>query len=200
MRLHPTLIRLWLFANNRTLHTFTHMNLRFSRARSSKQSPIDRAQFLRVNWRGVADIMPPPWALKEDAFLKACTQCTECITACPENILRVGNKGYPQVDFQRGECTFCGDCERSCEPHALLDDGRSAWSYRAQINNQCLALKRVMCRTCADCCDARAISFQLAVGGFASPEINLNNCTGCGACIAPCPTGSIEITKYQPEN
>ena len=200
MRLHDTLIRLWLFTNNRTLHTFTRMNLRFSRAQSSKQSPIDRAQFLRGNWRGVADIMPPPWALKDNAFFKACTQCAECITACPENILRVGNAGYPQVDFQRGECTFCGDCERSCKPDALLDNGQSAWPYRAQINNQCLALKGVMCRTCADCCETRAISFQLAVGGFASPTINSDNCSGCGACIAPCPTDSIEITKYQTEN
>lgn len=176
------------------------MNLRFSRAQSSKQSPINRAQFLRGNWRGVADIMPPPWALLDDAFFKACTQCAECITACPDNILCVGDKGYPQVDFQRGECTFCGDCERVCKPNALQDTHQGAWSYRAQINNQCLSLKAVMCRTCADCCDTRAITFQLAVGGFSSPEINANNCTGCGACIAPCPTGSIEITKYQPEN
>lgn len=171
------------------------MNLRFSRAKSPKQSPIDRAQFLRGNWRGVADIMPPPWALKGDTFFKICTQCSDCVTACPENILRVGSKGYPQVDFQHGECTFCGDCEQSCKPNALLDTGLRAWFYHAQINNQCLALKSVMCRTCADCCDTNAISFQLAVGGFASPEINLDDCTGCGACIAPCPTNSIEITQ-----
>ncbi len=198
MRTHQTMIRLWLLTDNRCISSFVFMNLRVSRAQSSKKSPIDRAQFLRGNWRGVADIMPPPWALDGESFFRACTQCAECITACPESILRVGDKGYPQVDFQRGECTFCGDCERSCNPKALSNIERNPWSYHAQINNQCLALKGVMCRTCADCCETRAISFQLAVGGFSSPEINLDNCSGCGACIAPCPTDSIEITKHPP--
>lgn len=176
------------------------MSTRLSRAQSSSKSPINRGQFLRGNWRSVADIIRPPWALEGDAFFKNCTQCSKCVTACPENILRVGNKGYPQVDFNRGECTFCGDCARNCEPRALKDEGQTAWFYHAQINNQCLALKGVMCRTCADCCDVRAITFQLAVGGFSSPELNLENCTGCGACIAPCPTGSIEITHRTIEN
>ena len=191
MRTISTFIRLWLIAN---FHVY-YMPLRFTRAQSSKQAPIDRAQFLRGNWRGVADIIPPPWALSGNAFFKTCTQCSKCIAACPESILRVAEKGYPQVDFKRGECTFCGDCERSCKPGALRDTGQGAWLFHAQINNQCLALKGILCRTCSDCCDAQAITFQLAVGGFASPEINLSDCSGCGACIAPCPTGSIEITN-----
>ena len=173
------------------------MALRLSRARSSRKNSVDRTQFLRGNWRGVADIITPPWALEGERFFQSCTQCSECVTACPENILRVGEKGYPQVDFKRGECTFCGDCLRACKPQALKDDGQAPWLLHAQINNQCLALKGVMCRTCADCCDSRAITFQLAVGGFSSPDLNLDECTGCGACIAPCPTSGIEITRNQ---
>ena len=176
------------------------MNLRFSRSQSSRQGPIEGAQFLRGNWRDIADSLRPPWALTGKTFFTRCTQCAECITSCPENILRVGPRGYPQVDFQRGECTFCGNCERQCSSNALLDSGQSAWPYRAQINNHCLALKSVMCRTCADCCETRAISFQFMVTGFSSPEINLDACNGCGACIAPCPSGSIKITQCQTKN
>lgn len=174
------------------------MTIRLSRSPSSRKSSIDRAQFLRGNWRGVADIIPPPWALEGESFFKSCTQCSECVAACPESILHVTKKGYPQVDFKHGECTFCGDCVQACKPSALKDEGQVPWHYHAQINNQCLALKGVMCRTCADCCDSRAITFQLAIGGFSSPSLDFANCTGCGACIAPCPADSIEITRNQP--
>ena len=175
------------------------MPLSLSRARSNTKGSVDRAQFLRGNWRGVVDAVRPPWALEGDRFFKTCTQCRECIAACPEKILNADKQGYPLVDFHRGECTFCGDCERTCKSLALKDRGQAPWSHHAQINNRCLALQGVMCRSCADNCDSRAIRFQLAVGGFSSPEINLDHCNGCGACIAPCPVGSIEITYKSTE-
>ncbi len=153
---------------------------------------------MRGNWRGVADIMTPPWALQDELFFKRCTQCKDCIDACPEDILEVGSKGYPQVNFKHGECTFCGDCASACEAGALKDQGQVPWHYKAQINAHCLNIKGVMCRSCSDNCDESAISFKLAVGGFSSPKIDLDLCTGCGACIAPCPSSSIEITHTQP--
>ena len=176
------------------------MALRLIRANTSNKSTVSRAQFLRGNWRGVADIVKPPWALEGDAFFKTCDRCSKCITACPENILRVGDKGYPEVNFRRGECTFCGECEAVCKPQALYYDQQKPWHYHAQINSQCLAYKGVMCRTCADCCDARAITFQLMVGGFSNPELDAESCTGCGACIAPCPSGAIEMNNRKLEN
>ena len=139
--------------------------------------------------------MAPPWAAEGEDFFKRCTQCNDCIDACPEKILIKGKKAYPQVDFKLGECTFCTDCATACKADALHDKGQAPWHYIAQINAQCLNRKGVMCRSCADCCDESAISFKLAVGGFSSPMINLQQCTGCGACIAPCPNSSIEITK-----
>jgi len=138
--------------------------------------------------------MPPPWAQADEAFFKVCTQCKACIDACPENILTQGKKGYPQVDFSHGECTFCGDCVTACETGALKNSGQAAWHYKAQINARCLNRKGVMCRSCADNCDESAIYFELAIGGFSSPKIDLQACTGCGACIAPCPNHSIEIS------
>lgn len=174
------------------------MSFWLPRPQTVRTRSIDRGQFLRGNWRGVADIMTPPWAVEGETFFQRCTLCTDCIDACPEHILVKGKKGYPQVDFKLGECTFCGDCESACQANALQNKGQAPWHYIAQINARCLNRKGVMCRSCADCCDEGAISFELAVGGFSSPLIQLELCTGCGACITPCPNGSIEITKNTP--
>jgi ferredoxin-type protein NapF len=56
-----------------------------------------------------------------------------------------------------------------------------------------MAAQGVVCRTCGDVCDARAIHFQLRVGGAALPLLDETACTGCGECIAVCPVQAVEI-------
>jgi ferredoxin-type protein NapF len=31
------------------------------------------------------------------------------------------------------------------------------------------------------------------VGGVATPAVDATSCTGCGACVAPCPVAAIEV-------
>jgi ferredoxin len=62
-----------------------------------------------------------------------------------------------------------------------------AWPYKAVIGPTCLPNKGVECRVCGDFCDARAIRFAPRIGGSPLPEIDTEKCTGCGACVAPCP-------------
>ena len=136
----------------------------------------------------------PPWAINEARFVDVCTRCNDCLKACPEQILVSGDGGYPTVDFGRGECTFCGDCVAACQPHALIRaEGVPPWPYQAQISAACLPHKGVECRVCGDFCDARAIRFSPRLGGSPLPEIDAEKCTGCGACVAPCPTQAIAI-------
>ena len=52
----------------------------------------------------------PPWALNEFLFVDQCTRCNECITACEEEIIIRADGGFPEIDFNRGECTFCELC------------------------------------------------------------------------------------------
>ena len=141
----------------------------------------------------------PPWALPESDFIDRCTRCNECITACPTHILVAGDGGYPTIDFREGECTFCGDCVASCQPEALLRaEEQEAWPYRAVVSADCLPHQGVECRVCGDFCDARAIRFPPRLGGSPLPDVDGSRCTGCGACVAPCPTAAIAISLPVP--
>ena len=155
---------------------------------------LSRRGFLRGRVRPKAEIRPP-WALPESEFVDRCTRCNDCLKACPQGILVPGDSGYPTVDFSRGECTFCADCVTACLPKALLRSSEAAapWPYKAWVNESCLPKKGVECRVCGDFCDVRAIRFQPRIGGNPLPDINADTCTGCGACVAPCPATAISI-------
>ena len=153
-----------------------------------------RRNFLRGKFSPRKGPLRPPWALAEDDFLSACTRCGDCVRACPTHIISEHDAGYPTIDFGEGECTFCGDCVTACLPNALLQrPGQPPWAARAVINEDCLARQRVECRVCGDLCAAGAIRFPPLAGSIAIPEIDAECCTGCGACVAPCPTRAITV-------
>jgi ferredoxin-type protein NapF len=153
-----------------------------------------RRAFFRGRSRPRVQIRPP-WARLEDQFIDRCTRCDDCLKACPQAILVAGDGGYPTVDFSRGECTFCGDCLTACPPGALFraDPEQPAWPYKAIIGDNCLPKQGVECRVCGDFCDTRAIRFLPRLGGNPLPEIDAEKCTGCGACVAPCPVVAISV-------
>lgn len=137
----------------------------------------------------------PPWAQPEHAFLDLCSRCDKCASACESNIIIRGDGGYPQVDFTAGECTFCNACEAACPDGALqrTETSEIPWNLTANIGAECLSANGITCRVCGDRCDARAIQFKLAMGGVANPVVDASTCTGCGACVAPCPVNVITI-------
>lgn len=103
-----------------------------------------------------------------------------------------GDGGFPAVDFTRGECTFCRACEGACAPRALVAEGRVAWSIQADVASACLALHGVHCQTCRDACPTSAIGFPMRPG-VPKPVIDGALCTGCGACVAPCPVDALRM-------
>ncbi len=162
---------------------------------------IDRSQFLRGTLWGRRPPLRPPWSGPEVSFIDFCRRGGACIDACPEGILIAGRGRLPEVDFARGECSFCGKCAQVCPTGALslanavgdADGAQRPWTATAAPTDACLSMKGVSCRVCAEHCEAGAIRFALAVGGGARPVIEPALCSGCGACVAPCPADAIEV-------
>jgi len=157
---------------------------------------VSRRDFLRGKFVArKASIPRPPWALAEPAFVDACTRCGDCWRACPERIIVEDAEGRPTISFAVNACTFCGKCVEACEPQALRrdDEAVAPWQIKAQIFDTCLAKQHVVCRACGDACPVLAIRFRPQVMDAAQPEVDPELCTGCGACVAPCPVDAIRI-------
>lgn len=138
----------------------------------------------------------PPWLLSPTSFTQDCTRCGHCLAACPEGIISAGDGGFPRLDFGLGECTFCGECTLDCEAHLFHQDPASEplpWRHKATVSDACLTHFGVMCRSCEDACEPRALRFPLTAGAVPTPVIDSQICNGCGACVRPCPEQAISM-------
>ena len=52
----------------------------------------------------------PPWSVNEEDFTDKCTRCGDCILVCETQIIVKGDGGFPEIQFDKGECTFCQKC------------------------------------------------------------------------------------------
>lgn len=158
---------------------------------------ISRMQLLRGDLRGERQAIRPPWAVREARFVEQCDRCGRCIPVCPQGLLSAGRGGFPQLDFQRGECIFCRRCLEHCQRGALRAvNDEQPWPLHAMIGRDCLTRRGVVCRACGEQCESRAITFRLGIGGVARPEVDIARCTGCGACVRPCPVSA--LTMHHP--
>jgi ferredoxin-type protein NapF len=166
----------------------------------STTSPLSRRAFLSGRSRGRRAPPRPPWSVAEARFTAACTRCDACLAACPERILVRGDGGYPEVDFRRGACTFCGDCARACPEPLFADPETTAvpWRLQARVGTACLGHAGVVCELCRDACAPRALQFLAAGRRRTVPALDAARCTGCGACVAVCPTGAVTVRPPEP--
>jgi ferredoxin-type protein NapF len=138
-----------------------------------------------------------PWVIDEQHFIDNCTQCGDCVTNCEEKIIVKGDGGFPEIDFSQGECTFCQKCIDVCKQPLFVDkraESKTAWQLDIKIKSNCLAMNNVVCQSCQDCCEPEAISFAYILSKTPQPQIALDKCNGCGACISVCPQEAIELT------
>lgn len=154
---------------------------------------LTRRRFLQGSAVGTdAGAIRPPGAHRT-SFAELCRDCDLCSKACPEQIITMDQHGQPVVEFEQGACTFCGACADACPTGALHTDLVEQWPWRARINSGCLSRNGVICRSCQDACESRAIRFRLQTGGRAEPILDRDTCTGCGACVSVCPVQSVEL-------
>ena len=158
---------------------------------------IDRRRFLRGDFSQRGAVRRPPWSMTEALFVERCTRCDACLPECPEKILYRGDGGFPQVDFQKGGCSFCGACLAACETGAL-QAGAFPWCWTAVIGDRCLERRGVMCGVCGEQCETGAIGFVPGLGGTRRPQVSPDACTGCGACVAPCPVDALDFVPAVP--
>ncbi len=161
---------------------------------------LERRNFLRGRFKPEPDVIRPPFAIVEKDFLSSCKHCPDCLSSCDENIIVMGDTGTPQISFDLGECTFCGDCLTACKTGALDRGKARPWKVKAKIGGNCLSINAVFCRTCGDNCEVDAITFKLMTGGRSAPVVDLELCTGCGACDYVCPNKSIQMSLGQEIN
>jgi ferredoxin-type protein NapF len=170
---------------------------------------LGRRNFFKAKRLTTAPAIRLPWVVNETTFTDGCTQCGNCLKVCPENIIKKGEGGFPEVDFLQGECTFCQKCVESCEQSLFVKIAETpsynAWQSEISIKGDCLAANGIVCQSCQDSCETQAISFKYINSSVPQPHITLSDCTSCGACIAVCPQSSIQLKpKYsaveQPAN
>lgn len=125
---------------------------------------------------------------------EVCSACHICIDHCPTSII-VKSEGHLSLDFSQGECIFCGECRAKCPAAADLFASENNVSHVMRIGDQCLSHSSVDCQACRDYCPVNAIRFRPRRGGPFLPEIAADACTGCGACVAVCPTAAISIEQ-----
>ena len=124
-----------------------------------------------------------------------CLGCGDCAEACSANAICIQD-GVARVDTRR--CLGCGLCVSRC-PKGIIsmvpqetatavfcsskDKGADA---RRACKNACIG-----CKKCEKACPHQAIS---VVDNCA--VIDYTKCTGCGACVAGCPTGCLKNVVF----
>ena len=188
----------------------------------SREIDLGRRSLFKGKYTPAASMLLPPWSVDQTSFVELCTRCGDCVTECPENILMPGSGGFPTTNFKHNECTFCGDCVSACPTGALsktTDTNRTIghndnqdhntkelpWHQAPVISDQCLTRQGVVCRSCGDACEPEAIVFNWGdsasgARGVATPSVNNDLCSGCGACISICPSDALTMQSLNQSN
>jgi len=154
-------------------------------------------------------LIRPPGVSNEEAFLRKCIRCGQCLKACPSNVLQPALLQYgvdalwtPHLDFKMGVCDWeCNACGRVCPTgaiqHLALEKKQAFVIGIAEIDrSRCYPwVAGHGCRVCAHMCPIPGKAIEMrdtgkydASGmGIVLPHVKKDNCTGCGICEVACP-------------
>ncbi len=161
--------------------------------------------------RAQASVLRPPGVRSEDAFLKKCVRCGECMKVCLRSALypavfQAGLEGLytplliPRLGYCEYNCTLCGQvCPTGAIPDLPVEEKKREVIGKAVLDrNHCLPLaKGINCIVCEEHCPIplKAIRSEAVQSVDASgrpfvlhkPYVVDSLCNGCGICEYVCP-------------
>jgi|SRR5579885_1977202 ferredoxin-type protein NapG len=139
------------------------------------------------------DWLRPPGAVGEALFLERCTQCGDCIEACPFESIKAAPGGTPVLFPDESPCHLCDDfpCIAACETDALLPVfSREEVRMGLAVVTHRLCTAGQGCHACVSSCPTEALSMDF--GAFRL-DVRADRCVGCGHCEMVCRTVNDKI-------
>jgi len=135
-------------------------------------------------------VIRPPYAVANTTY-EACKTCDAmCVGVCEEKIIQRDAQGIPFLDFSRNGCSDCHKCLEACIPNVLNDPQRFIQAKARISTMSCMSYHDTICFSCKEPCMENAIIFE----GMFRPIIIPDKCTGCGYCVAVCPSAAIALS------
>jgi ferredoxin-type protein NapF len=150
--------------------------------------------------QGRQQLIRPPGALPEMAFLRTCIRCGECMKSCITNTLQpsLWESGFsglwtPKLELRMAACEpNCNVCGKICPTQAIrslpMEEKTYAKIGTAVLRKEaCLVwAQNKMCLICDEICPYNAIVFR-PIEGYRRPVVIASRCNGCGYCEQRCP-------------
>ena len=163
------------------------------------------------------EVVRPPGAVIERAFLSLCSRCGRCVIVCPNSALRLqgfenglSNFLTPTLTPLTGSCILpldgCRNCIDSCPTKALqLIDFSNVPSENISsvIKIGTASLDTGYCipyqleQTCLACYEVCPVDGAITMNDdeeLRKPVFDEKACFGCGACVNACPANPKAIT------
>lgn len=132
----------------------------------------------------------PPGALAPAHFLATCTQCQQCVDACPMGVLISRVDGFPQLAMEFASCDGCAQCIQACTTGALQSQAQFDTRLRPSFTAECTHATRG-CSQCVNACPVEACRFNES----GMPVVNTDRCNGCGECMIQCDRQAVTLTS-----